>query len=369
MFDSESILQLLVHERPDVILSGIPEINPQFCPDTPAILSLGREIPLNSGPIDNLYIDTNAIITFVECKRYSDSRIKREVYSQAINYASDLRNMLSHFHGNQFCDEFFRIIRKGQGGNFETFDQLVSRLSEDPILGGKHIADWKEQFVQRLEYNIKHGVFRIVIACGPSPESNFSYSAIRNLIQLMNYSEVQNNRYDLILLDIRRESDQYVSKIIWRSYAFLPQIPLIAQATRDTSTAIDAMQVRRAGLPADTESRLDELVKLLSANGVYLVENTHGFAAYSSKLKRSLYTLIEIQGGSWRVLRHQIRIPEALFDLIKSGKLPEALAGLKYSVQEKTTPKGPMYEVAIELDQETRMSRIASAITGVLGSA
>ena len=65
MFDSESILQLLVHERPDVILSGIPEINPQFCPDTPAILSLGREIPLNSGPIDNLYIDTNAIITFV----------------------------------------------------------------------------------------------------------------------------------------------------------------------------------------------------------------------------------------------------------------------------------------------------------------
>lgn len=69
MFKAESEMQELIHNEPDTILSGVPEINPQYCPDTPSIISLGREISLSSGFIDNLYIDSNAIITFVECKR------------------------------------------------------------------------------------------------------------------------------------------------------------------------------------------------------------------------------------------------------------------------------------------------------------
>jgi hypothetical protein len=244
MFNSESEFQRLVHKNPEVILSGILEINPQYCPDTPSIISLGREIPLNSGPIDNLYIDTNAIITFVECKIYGNSSIKRQVYSQAINYASDLQNMLSHFTGIEFCEEFFKILNKGQSFKYGKFEDIIGYLSEDKILDRKRIADWKEQFIQRLEYNIKAGVFRIIIACAPSPKNIFSYSAIRNLIQLMNFSEAQNNRYDLILLDVREENKIFISKIIWRRFAYLPQIPLIALATKNTSLSIKAMKER-----------------------------------------------------------------------------------------------------------------------------
>lgn len=83
MFETEAELQQLVHDNPELILNGIPEINPAYCPDTPGLLlSLSREVPLSSGFVDNLFIDVNGIITLVECKRYSDSRIKREVYSQ-----------------------------------------------------------------------------------------------------------------------------------------------------------------------------------------------------------------------------------------------------------------------------------------------
>ena len=64
MFDSEDKLQKLVHENPEIILSGIPEIDPQYCPDTPSIVSLGREIPLASGPVDNLYLDTCTSLSF-----------------------------------------------------------------------------------------------------------------------------------------------------------------------------------------------------------------------------------------------------------------------------------------------------------------
>jgi len=132
MFHSESKFQQLIHEQPEIVLSGIPEINTQYCPDVPSIVSLGREIPLSSGPIDNLYIDANAIITFVECKRYSDSRIKREVYAQAINYASDLSSMLMHYTVEQFLSEFFRIIQNAEGCPFISLDDCPLTGEDDP---------------------------------------------------------------------------------------------------------------------------------------------------------------------------------------------------------------------------------------------
>lgn len=44
----------------------------------------------------------------------------------------------------------------------------------------KNVVDWKGQFPQKLEYNVKAGVFRIIIACGPSQDNVFSYASIRN---------------------------------------------------------------------------------------------------------------------------------------------------------------------------------------------
>ena len=155
MFDSESKLQKLIHENPEIILSGILEINPQYCPDTPSILSLGREIPLNSGPIDNLYIDTNAIITLVECKRYGDSRIKREVYSQAINYASDLQNMLIHYTSGQFCEEFFKIISEDS----KTLEVKFETIRENTINKLNSILEKEEEF--ELKTKISETIDRV----------------------------------------------------------------------------------------------------------------------------------------------------------------------------------------------------------------
>ncbi len=90
MFESEEVLRDLLHKTPTLLLTGFPELDPRFCPDSPHLVSLGREIPLLSGPVDNLFIDPNGVLTLVECKGYWNSEIKRKVYSQAINYASDL---------------------------------------------------------------------------------------------------------------------------------------------------------------------------------------------------------------------------------------------------------------------------------------
>ena len=61
MYSSEGEMQADVHNHPGLVLSGIPEINPEFCPDVPGWVSLGREIALSSGSVDNLFIDINGV--------------------------------------------------------------------------------------------------------------------------------------------------------------------------------------------------------------------------------------------------------------------------------------------------------------------
>lgn len=353
MFKLESELQTLVDERPEIVLGGIPEISPDYCSDVPAVLSLGREIPLSSGPIDNLLIDANAILTFVECKRHGDGRLKREVYCQAINYASDLRNMLQDSDGADFLKDFWDLISKAQECKFDSLDALYAALSKDAILSGKNVSDWQAQFKERLERNIKRGIFRVIILCGASPESRFSASMIRNLMQIMTFSEKESARYDLLLMDLSEASDNdYMSRIVWRRYAPLPQIPLLANASRDTSKGIEAMRKRRQAMASNNpvaENCLMQLFGVLDEGGYSVEENTIGFAVY--KGKRSIYTTIRVKETGWEIVRHQIRRGERLNLQIEQKTLPQTLSSLNYTIAEKTSSiqpaGGSMYEIVI----------------------
>lgn len=361
MFVNEAELQQLVHEQPELILSGIPESNPAYCPDTPMILSLGREIPTRSGFIDNLYVDTNGIITLVECKTYSNSGIKREVYSQAINYASDLQNMLIHYSESEFIEQFYSIISQGDSITYLQFDSVVNQLSQDRILEGKNKNDWKQQFLQRLEFNIKNGVFRIVILCAPSTANSFAYAAVRNLMQLMTFSESGNSKYDLILMDLRGKAGAYQAQMIWRRYCPLPQIPLIANSRRDAERGIEAMRKRFSTLPSQAQAPLKSFKASLRDAGIDVVEGSIGYSLRDIDTKKSTFISIEIDQDTWFIKRHQIRKSELLFRDIEinessawlTGATYEALSKMKcrYRLLESITKvlglEGKMYEIRL----------------------
>ena len=358
MFKAERDLQELVHLKPEIVLGGIPEISPDYCNDVPPVLSLGRETPLNSGPIDNIFIDANGILTLVECKRYCDSRLKRDVYSQAINYAADLHNMLHSFNGAAFIDEFFRIVSRSNDIGYKTFE-LVAALATAPILQTKDIDNWRTQFKDRLEFNIKSRLFRIIILCGPSPDSTFSVGPVRNLMQLMRFAEKENANYDLLLMDIRETlSDGYASKIIWRRYAPLPQIELFASMSRDNTRGIEAMKELRDVMAAKNKAAaasLMRLLNLLSENGYFVAENTSGLAIYRND-KKSIFTLIKIEETGWKIVRHQLRKGEPLYPHIEAKTLPQHLGGQQVKIISKQSSAsgtaGVMYEIVITPDYD-----------------
>lgn len=357
-------MQAAVHSRPELILAGIPEINPEFCPDAPKLLSLGREIPLFSGPVDNLFIDINAVLTFVECKRYSDGRLKREVYPQALNYASDLQNQLINYNNEHFQKAFGDLISCAQNGSYKTIEEMMEALSKDPILEAKNLSEWRRQFLERFEYNVKYGVCRVVLLCAPAPNNAFNYRAVRNLMQLMSFSERSSSRYDLLLMDFREEHDDFVSKIIWRRYSALPQIPLVAESIRDTSTGIDKMKERENSLPADLKILLDRLLEALSERGLIAVENTIGYAIKSEDSKKSIYTQIAIQEKSWIVVRHQIRPPEHLYEKLEAEEHIDVLDGMKSTIQckDSSLEAGKLFEIQIKPVAYMDINRLAQVI-------
>ena len=368
MFKSESTFQELIHNRPEIVLSGIPEVNPNLCPDTPAIVSLGREVSLASGPIDNLYIDTNAILTFVECKRYSDTRIKREVHSQVVNYAADLQGMLTHYSGDDFVARFIEIVKKADGTRYTSMDLILDDLSKDPILENRNINDWKRQFLERLEFNIKQGICRIVIACAPDPQSNFSYTQIRNLMKLMQFSESPQSNYDLILMDIRKSNENFESKIIWRSYAALPLIPLIANSNRDTSQQIEDLHNTIENLDDDIKSQLEEFISLLDTQGIYTKDNTSGFALYWQDTHKSLYVRIGVTSKGWCINRHQIRTNEELFQYLEKNNPPADLQKFSPGIKETNGVHGAIIDLVIETTAATNLQELAQLVRVLLAA-
>ncbi|MFS0782051.1 hypothetical protein [Bacillus sp. 1P06AnD] len=90
-YDTEDIFQELI-ERYPTILAG-DQINP-IDPRKWILVSRERGVPSemngsNQWYLDHLFIDQDAIPTFVEIKRATDTRIRREVVAQMLDYAAN----------------------------------------------------------------------------------------------------------------------------------------------------------------------------------------------------------------------------------------------------------------------------------------
>src|SRR5919107_615249 len=108
-YDSENLLQGLLAEYPNLLAGD------QIDGDEPRRwLLISREVPLASEEdgsgrwsVDNLYLDQDAIPTIVEVKRSTDTRIRREVVGQMLDYAANavvywtIEALRTQFEGNQ----------------------------------------------------------------------------------------------------------------------------------------------------------------------------------------------------------------------------------------------------------------------------
>ena len=169
-------------------------------------------------------------------------------------------------------------------------------------------------------------------------------------------------------MDIRESNDNFESKIIWRSYAALPLISLIANSNRDTSQKIEDLHNTIENLNDDIKGQLEEFISLLDTQGIYTKDNTTGFALYWQDTHKSLYVRIGVTKTGWHINRHQIRSGEQLFQCFEENKFPDDLQKFNPAIRETSGVHGAIVDIVIETTAETNLNGLAPLVRVLLAA-
>ncbi len=156
-YELEDHLQELIERHPNLLAGD------QVNPDSPRRwLMLSREVavPGEEGgagrwSLDHLLLDQDAIPTLVEVKRSSDSRIRREVVGQMLDYAA---NAVTYWNLDSLR-EAYEESRRAVG---EDPESEIARLTDDPE------ADYDEYW-ERAKTNLLAGRIRLVFVADVVP--------------------------------------------------------------------------------------------------------------------------------------------------------------------------------------------------------
>ena len=176
-------------------LQRILEINPDLVPgdqinpsDPRRWLVVRREMPVpdpstgdNRWSIDLFFVDQDAMPTFIECKRYSDTRAKREVVGQMLEYAAN-----GHYYWSK--EDMRNYAEQVAKKNGMTLEEEIKRLQpEEP--------ETVDEFFQHVQDNLREGQIRLVFFMEESPVE------LKSVVEFLNK---QMERSEVLIVEARQ---------------------------------------------------------------------------------------------------------------------------------------------------------------------
>jgi hypothetical protein len=162
-YDSEDLLQELLADYPKLLAGG--QMNTSS-PRRWLLIKREKRIPSTQHgggrwSVDHLFLDQDAIPTLVEVKRSTDTRIRREVIGQMLDYAA---NAVMYWPAEKIRAEF----EAGSDDADEKLDELLEGDS-DP-----------EEFWEKVGTNLKVGRIRMVFVADAIPPE------LRRIVEFLN---------------------------------------------------------------------------------------------------------------------------------------------------------------------------------------
>jgi hypothetical protein len=167
---NESALQELLVEYPDLLPGD------QIDPENPRRwLLVARELGVPGDvteterwSLDHLFLDQDGIPTFVECKQATDTRIRREVVAQMLDYAAN---------GTQYwsMDRLRQAATETAQGRGKALDGEIAAL----LSNGEDEADI-EEYWERVEANLRNRRIRLIFVADSTPRE------LRRLVEFLN---------------------------------------------------------------------------------------------------------------------------------------------------------------------------------------
>lgn len=167
-YDSERLLQELLENYADLLAGE------QINSDDPRRWALvtremsvpGEEAGAGRWSLDHLFLDQDAIPTLVEVKRSTDTRIRREVVGQMLDYAA---NAVSYWPVEEIRARFEATW---QTRGLEPADVLAALTEDDDLAAG--------DFWQKVKTNLQAGRIRLVFVADTIP------AELRRVIEFLN---------------------------------------------------------------------------------------------------------------------------------------------------------------------------------------
>jgi hypothetical protein len=163
-YPAEAVLQKALAEAPEVI-AGFTTTG-----DEPArLLLIKREMPVpaadNSGVlrIDHLYVDATGVPVLVEVKRSTDTRLRREVVAQMLDYAASA--------AQEWSPEAIRAALENRAGPDKSVDEFLEAQGF-PITG--------DTLISSIADKLAAGEIRMIFVADEIPES------LRRIIEFLN---------------------------------------------------------------------------------------------------------------------------------------------------------------------------------------
>ncbi|MDD3136317.1 MAG: endonuclease NucS domain-containing protein [Methanoregula sp.] len=209
--DKEKNLQELLANNPQLL---------QQNQDQPLML-VGREIKLNSGDIDILFLNSEGRIVIVEVKLAKNPEIEREIIGQVVAYASSLMLLK------------FEELDERTGGN------LISAL--------KRLAKTESEFKQKREYcekTIRNGSFRLIIAVDFAPNP-----LLREWLYQSAHTKLELRLFTIQKYSINADEEILVSNVLVSQESYRIRNP------KESSTAIIQVTDSYSSLQSKTPSQ------------------------------------------------------------------------------------------------------------------
>lgn len=180
-YDSEDLLQSLIAKYPNLLAGD------QMDKESPRKwLLVSREVSIASSQdgtgrwsVDHLFIDQDGIPTLVEVKRSSDTRIRREVVGQLLEYAA---NATVYWPISFIQERFEKNCEQEEMNPDEKITELTD--GEEP-----------EEFWGKVETNLKMGKVRLVFLADEIP------SELKRIVEFLNE---QMNPAEVLAIEVKQ---------------------------------------------------------------------------------------------------------------------------------------------------------------------
>lgn len=190
LYDSEDLLQTLLEKYPDLLAGDqMDESSPRRW------LLVSREIGVpdvengaDRWSIDHLFLDQDGIPTLVEVKRSSDTRVRREVVGQMLDYAA---NSVVYWPSETIRTKFEARCDDGGDDSRWLVADLVGIDPEDEA--------GVEKFWKHVKINLRGGKVRLIFVADEIP------TELRRIVEFLNE---QMNPAEVLAVEIK----QYVGE-------------------------------------------------------------------------------------------------------------------------------------------------------------